>query len=118
MVNLEQDSINNMNFPHGVMFHHFVQENSADAIGGITSQRLEEIILSYGLENILPAQEWFERSITNSLASGKVCITFDDALRSQIDLALPILSKYDLTAFWFIYSAVFEGCGQSCEVYR
>ena len=36
------------------------------------------------------------------------CITFDDGLRSQFKYALPILNKYNIKAFWFIYTSIFE----------
>ena len=104
--------------PHGIMFHHFIGKKKVSSLGAITPQHLEKIILSHGLGNILPAKEWFDRALTNSLLSDQICITFDDALRSQINLALPVLKKYDLTAFWFIYSSVFQGKGGSFEVYR
>lgn len=33
-----------------------------------------------------------------------MCITFDDGLKCQYDIALPVLKKHNLTAFWFIYT--------------
>ncbi len=104
--------------PRGIMFHHFIEKKKKNLLGAITPEHLESIILSYGRKNILPAREWFDRALTNSLCSDQVCITFDDALRSQINLALPVLKKHDLTAFWFIYSSVFQGEGGTFEVYR
>ena len=103
---------------HGVMFHHFSVDNRSNALGAITPNQFEDLVLWYGPTSILPAGEWFERATNNSLQAGQVCLTFDDALRSQIELALPVLKKYGLTAFWFIYSSVFEGQGHTFEVYR
>ena len=37
-----------------------------------------------------------------------MCLTFDDGLRSQFKYALPILKKYNLKAFWFVFSSVYE----------
>jgi len=104
--------------PRGMMFHHFIGKKKVSSLGAITPQHLEKIILSHGLGNILPAKEWFDRALANSLAVNHVCITFDDALKSQIALALPVLKKHGLTAFWFIYSSVFQGKGSTFEVYR
>ena len=104
--------------PRGIMFHHFIEKKKVNLLGAITPEHLESIILSYSRKNILPAREWLDRALTNSLLSDQICITFDDALRSQINLALPVLKKYDLTAFWFIYSSVFQGKGSTFEVYR
>ena len=57
-----------------------------------------------GLRNILPADEWMARATSDRLDENDLCLTFDDALRCQYDVALPVLEKYGLTAFWFVYS--------------
>ena len=79
--------------PHGVMFHHFCEHRHTDSLGAITAERLEKIILSYSPGRILPALEWYERALVGKLEESDVCITFDDALRSQVEIALPILRK-------------------------
>ena len=103
---------------HGIMFHHFCDGNSQNTVGAVSPKQLEEIISSYGVANILPAKEWFESATNDNLKVNQVCITLDDSLRSQVELALPILEKYGLTAFWFIYSSVFEGQGSKFEIFR
>jgi peptidoglycan/xylan/chitin deacetylase (PgdA/CDA1 family) len=102
----------------GVMFHHFTQTDKPDALGSITAERLNDIIIKIGKDRVLSAQEWSDRAISGALPPDAVCLTFDDALRSQIDIALPVLEHHNLTAFWFIYSSVFEGCAPGFEVYR
>lgn len=50
----------------------------------------------------------FESAIYNK--KGKFCaITFDDGLKDQYNNALPILEKYNLSATFFIITAVLEG---------
>ncbi len=102
----------------GVMFHHFSESEENDALGSITANKLDEIIHKVGRNRIVPAKEWYERVLAGSLLPGSVCLTFDDALRSQVDIALPVLEKYQLTAFWFVYSSVFEGSTPGFEIYR
>ncbi len=106
--------------PHGVMFHHFCENSQPNSLGAITPNQLEKIIASYKKRaiDILPAEEWYQRALMGSLNKGQVCLTFDDALRSQINLALPVLEKHGLTAFWFVYSSVFEGEKSTFEIYR
>jgi peptidoglycan/xylan/chitin deacetylase (PgdA/CDA1 family) len=104
--------------PHGVMFHHFCEHRHTDSLGAITAERLEKIILSYSPGRILPALEWYERALVGKLEESDVCITFDDSLRSQVEIALPILRKHDITAFWFIYSSIFEDKGNVFELFR
>jgi peptidoglycan/xylan/chitin deacetylase (PgdA/CDA1 family) len=47
-----------------------------------------------------------------------VCLTFDDGLKCQLDVALPILTHYKLTAYWFINTGILEGRCDPLEVYR
>ena len=104
--------------PHGIMFHHFWDGKRKSVVGATTSEQLEKIISYCGVGNIISAKEWFQEATKGSLDNNKICITLDDALRSQIDYALPILDKYDLTAFWFVYSSVFEKKPSKFEVFR
>ncbi|MEE3193959.1 MAG: hypothetical protein VX289_05495 [Candidatus Poribacteria bacterium] len=93
--------------PHGIMFHHFWDGKRTSVVGATTTKQLEKVISYYGVDNIIPAKDWFQEATKGSLTGNKTCITLDDALRSQIDYALPILDQYGLSAFWFIYSSVF-----------
>ena len=71
-----------------------------------------------GSKSILPAREWLALAIRDGLGENDLCLTFDDSLRCQYDVALPVLEDYGLTGFWFVYSSVFEGRVDSFEVYR
>ena len=42
------------------------------------------------------------KSLKGVLSSNDICITFDDTLLSQYEVALPILEKYKIRAFFFI----------------
>ncbi len=103
--------------PHGLMFHHFHGGTHARGQGSISGSEFEGIIEHYR-ERILSADEWSRRVISESLQKGDVCITFDDALACQIDVALPVLQKYGITAFWFVYTSIFDGEIELLEVLR
>jgi len=105
------------NNAHGIMFHHFYDDKHINGQGAISANQLENIIQYYG-NNILSADEWFNKAKTNSLDDKDVCLTFDDALLCQYDIALPVLEKHKLTAFWFVYSSVLVGGIENLEVYR
>jgi peptidoglycan/xylan/chitin deacetylase (PgdA/CDA1 family) len=105
-------------FPHGIMFHHFHGKNNPVVQGSIGKETLSEIIEFIGTENILNANEWAIKFQNHSIKSNHVCLTFDDALKSQVDVALPILRSYGLTGFFFIYSSIFEGIKEKLEIYR
>jgi peptidoglycan/xylan/chitin deacetylase (PgdA/CDA1 family) len=103
---------------HGIMFHHFHDARHPVSQGSIAAQELEEILRFIGLQRILTPQEWLARLERGALKPEDLCLTFDDSLLSQIDIALPVLQRHELQAFWFVYSSVFEGHFSRFEIYR
>lgn len=100
------------------MFHHFHGAGHPVGQGSISAENLARLLEFVGLHRILPAQEWLERATFHRLEPGDVCLTFDDNLRCQFDIALPVLRQFGLTAFWFAYTSVVEGKIENLEVYR
>jgi Polysaccharide deacetylase len=54
----------------------------------------------------------------SSLRNTDVCLTFDDNLRCQYDVAVPVLRELGLTAFFFVYTSVLQGKFEPLEIYR
>ena len=52
--------------------------------------------------NVVSLAEGVERLQSGTLASGSVCITFDDGYRDNFDVALPILNALKLPATFFV----------------
>ena len=103
----------------GLMFHHFHGNgHPSDKQGSLSSEDFEFQLLTSGIEKVLAPHDWLDRLSQNKLESGHRCLTFDDGLRSQADVALPILKKHGLKAFWFVYSAPFEGIMPLEEPFR
>jgi peptidoglycan/xylan/chitin deacetylase (PgdA/CDA1 family) len=100
------------------MFHHFHGSGHKHSQGALSAEQFETILKYVGLENILKPQEWLRRAQEHSLGKRDFCITFDDGLKSQFDVCLPVLDKYDLQAFWFVYSAPFENILVPIELCR
>ena len=103
---------------HGIMFHHFHSSLHTGGQGSISAEQLSDMIEFLGVKNFLPAQDWLDRALKNKLEDSDICITFDDALLCQYDVAWPVLKSYGLSGFWFIYSAPFNGTVIPMEVYR
>ena len=98
----------NANFPHGLMFHRFGRlKNQKLGIGIIAKNDFEKIINFVGRDRILNPNEWIQKIKKRKLENHHLCITFDDGLKSQIDVALPVLNKYKIKAFWFLHSKIF-----------
>jgi peptidoglycan/xylan/chitin deacetylase (PgdA/CDA1 family) len=102
---------------HGIMFHHFHNDVVPASQGSLSAGGFERILDFYG-SRILPAEEFFERVERREIRPTDVCLTFDDGLRSQVDVALPIMQQRNLTAFWFIYSNAFSKPSHDLEMYR
>ncbi len=105
-------------FAHGIMFHHFHNEDHPSGQGSISAKELAQMIDHVGPKRILTAQEWLVRHREGKLKERDLCITFDDNLLCQFDIAKPVLEAYNLTGFWFVLTSVMRGKIERLEVYR
>ncbi|MBF0272144.1 MAG: polysaccharide deacetylase family protein [Magnetococcales bacterium] len=104
--------------PHGIMFHHFHDAFHPQGQGSITAEHLMALLRSYQPGQWLDADDWLERAKTGTLEPQHRCVTFDDALLCQYDVAVPVLKQLGITAFWFVYSSVLQGNREPLEIYR
>jgi peptidoglycan/xylan/chitin deacetylase (PgdA/CDA1 family) len=110
---------NKNNFFHGIMFHHFYNDNlHKKSQGSINKDDFYKMLKFIGRENILDANDFFTRLKENKLKEKNVCLTFDDAIKCQYDIALPVLEDLKIKSFFFIYSSLFKGELTLLEVYR
>lgn len=103
---------------HGVMFHHFHSAHHPAGQGSIGGEQLIQVIESIGPARILCAREFHWRAEHGTLRDADVCLTFDDNLRCQYEVALPVLEQFGLTAFWFVYTSVLQRNVEPLEIYR
>lgn len=59
--------------------------------------------------NVLPLTEAAERLKRRALPPRAVCITFDDGYADNVDVALPLLQRYQLHATFFIATGYLDG---------
>jgi len=90
--------------PHGIMFHHFHGEGHPEGMGSIGADKLREVIERFK-SRIIQAPAFHERAISGTLEPQDICLTFDDTLFSQYEIAEPILAHYGIKAFWFVHTA-------------
>ena len=84
------------------MFHHFHDEkNHLKSQGSISKDDFYRLIKFIGKKNILNANIFYENLKKNKLKSNQVCFTFDDAIKSQIEVALPVLEDLKIKSFFF-----------------
>ncbi|MCA8962438.1 MAG: polysaccharide deacetylase family protein [Planctomycetes bacterium] len=101
----------------GVMFHHFHGAGHTASQGSIDAEALDALIDHVGATRFLPARDWLDR-FTRGALDDHLCLSFDDGLRCQIDVARPVLDARGLTAFWFVPSAILDGVPHRLELYR
>lgn len=99
-----------------IMFHHFHGNVHPAGQGSLSAEGFHDFIQLHK-EQIVSADEWHERYKKNKLED-KVCITFDDNLKCQFDIALPVLESLNLKAFWFVYTSPLLGIVEKVELYR
>lgn len=100
------------------MFHHFHGGRHPEQQGSLSAEELETLLRFVDPKRILHPMEWMDKVDRGQLETGDLCLTFDDALLSQFEIALPVLARHRLRAFWFVYSCVFEGQVGKMELYR
>lgn len=107
------------NFTHAVMFHHFHNDVHPKGQGSVNSATFREIIHWLNNKyNILSADVYFSKAIKNKLDDKDICLSFDDALLCQYDIALPVLEENNLKAFFFVMSSPLKGQPIYLEIFR
>jgi peptidoglycan/xylan/chitin deacetylase (PgdA/CDA1 family) len=104
--------------PLGIMFHHFSSDRHPFIQGALSQRDFARVLRSIGPERFLRPQDWIDRSQKGTLAPRDLCLTFDDALLSQVEVALPVLDDFGLKAFFFVYSSIFDGHYELFEMIR
>ena len=101
------------------MFHHFHGKKHQRSVGSIDKNQLL-LIIKYlkSKYKLLPAKLFLSKASKGKLSPKEICLTFDDNLRSQYDIAFPILKKKRITAFFFIYSSIFDKNLNLMEIFR
>jgi len=104
---------------HGIMFHHFHDDKHIVQQGSISAEEFNNLLTYYGRNhNIISADEFLYKSKHNCLKKNDVCLTFDDSLLCQYDVAYPVLEQKGIKAFWFVYTSPYYGILEKLEIYR
>ena len=84
------------------MLHHFHDDGiHTKGQGSIDKDDFYKLIKFIGKDNILDADVFFEKFKKNKLKNKEVCLTFDDAIKCQIDVALPVPEELRIKSFFF-----------------
>ena len=98
---------------YGILFHHFhTNSKFYFSPGSLTKKKFNNFILKYK-NKIQNPNNFFLK-----LKKKKICLTFDDGLKCQKDIALPILKKYNIKAYFFVPTSNFTKNFLSVEIVR
>jgi peptidoglycan/xylan/chitin deacetylase (PgdA/CDA1 family) len=101
------------------MFHHFHDNGiHTKGQGSIGKDDFYKMINFIGRNNILNADVFYEKFKSNNLKDNEVCLSFDDAIKCQIDIALPVLEELKIKSFFFVYTSLFEEKPDNLEFFR
>jgi len=107
----------------GLMFHHFHDETTHKKTeGSISKSQLKKILINFK-RNIVTPEEFLNQIFQKKYKIKKrmVCLTFDDSIKSQIDVALEVLEDLKLKGFFFSNSFQYEnkiGLLECCRYFR
>ena len=103
---------------HSVMFHHFHDDFHLPSQGSLSASDFD-LMISWLSDRyvILDAQEYKSRFLSRTLKNTDICLSFDDALKCQYDIALPVLRKNNISAFFFIHSTALSNT-DFLEIFR
>ena len=74
--------------PHGIMFHHFHGNGHPVVLGSIDASQLADMLGFLGERSrILGAREGMEKALARRLGQDEICLTFDDSLLCQMEVA-------------------------------
>ena len=91
------------------MFHHFhdgIKHKRSE--GSISKSQFKKILLNFK-RNIVTPEEFINQISTNKKKEKKmICLTFDDGIKSQVDIALEVLDELKLKGFFFTNTFQYE----------
>lgn len=104
---------------HSVMFHHFHNKDHVPTQGSLSQTEFRNMLIWLSDRyTLLGAHEYVRKFEQGKLESSDICLSFDDALKCQYDVAVPIMKEFDLDAFFFVYSSAFTDSPDFLEIYR
>lgn len=102
-----------------MMFHHFHSDRHPVGQGSISADQLNRLIKLLKSEfTLLNAGDFMHRLLRSELPTNAICLTFDDSLKCQYDIALPVLDFHKIKAFFFVYSSALTQDPPTLEIYR
>ncbi len=72
--------------------------------GSLNADNLNKLLKNLNKNKILNPTDFIDRINNKKLKKDEICLSFDDGLKSQFDIAAPVLDHHKIKAFFFIYT--------------
>lgn len=104
----------------GQMYHHFHDDAThRRGQGSIDANTFSAVISDAISAGEILTPRGFATAVENgTLAPGQTCITFDDALLCQYDIAAPVMEVLGVRGFFFVYTSILGDNPDPLEFYR
>jgi len=104
---------------HSVMFHHFHDDKHLPNQGSLSSSDFIKMIDWLNKHySIFCANQYKQKFENGTLKDTDICLSFDDALKCQYDIAVPVMERLGIQAFFFVHSSAFDQSPDPLEIYR
>ena len=103
-----------------IEFHYFSDgRKHLPCQGSLTADTFMEILayLDHHFD-LMRARDFYETALAGEGTEKQVCLTFDDGISSQWDVAVPCLERAGITGMFFCYSAHYAGKPSLLEIYH
>ena len=103
-----------------IEFHYFTdRQKHPPCQGALTAEAFTDILAYLDRHyELMPAEDFFETALAGKGTDRQICLSFDDGVSSQWDVAVPCLEKAGLTGMFFCYSAHYAGKPSMIEIYH
>ena len=103
----------------GIMFHHFHSKDTPYTPGSLDKKRFKNFIIKIQKKfKLLSAEKYLEKLQNQNLEKQETFLSFDDALKCQKNIAIPILKEMGIKGFFFVYTSIFDKYVNRLELYR
>ena len=104
--------------PHGLMLHYADGPGHPPTQGSLSADDLRRLLDAYDEDRLVMARFFIDHHQVAHEKCDCVVVTIDDGLREALDVFLPVLDEYHLTACWNVYTQPLVGVPHSLERYR
>lgn len=104
---------------HGIFFHYFRGNGHLNCQGALSQSEFDDLLRCITERyRVIDAEQFCKEIDRGNDDKNTVCLCFSCGLKSQYDVALPVLEYRRIKAFWMLYSQMLTGQDVLIEIYH